>query len=40
MLSRHIEMLGQSQVTDTDLETIVTTLRRLERFWMLPDVRR
>src|SRR6266480_2614857 len=34
MVSRQIEMLGQSQITDTDLETIVTTLHRLERFWM------
>jgi hypothetical protein len=40
MLSRHIEMLSQSQITDTELEPVVMTLRRLERFWMLPDVRR
>jgi len=38
MVSRQIEMLGQSQITDTDLETIVTTLHRLERFWMRPGV--
>ena len=39
MLRRQIEMLGQNQITDTDLESVVTTLRQLERFWMLPGVR-
>jgi DNA-binding MarR family transcriptional regulator len=34
MHSRHIEMLGQTTITDSDLQGVVTTLRRLERFWM------
>jgi len=38
MLNRHIEMLSQTQITETDLESLVATLRRLERFWMRPGV--
>src|ERR1700681_2268712 len=34
MHRRHIEMLGQTTITDTDLQGVVTTLRRLERFWI------
>jgi DNA-binding MarR family transcriptional regulator len=34
MLKRHVEMLGQTAITDTDLQGVVATLRRLERFWM------
>jgi DNA-binding MarR family transcriptional regulator len=34
MHRRHIEMLGQTQISDADLERAVTTLRRLERFWI------
>ena len=34
MHQRHIQLLKQTAVTDTDLEAVVTTLRRLERFWM------
>jgi DNA-binding MarR family transcriptional regulator len=34
MHRRHIEMLGQTTITDTDLHGVVTTLRRLdERVW-------
>ena len=34
MLDRHIEMLGETQIKDIDLERTATTLQRLERFWM------
>jgi DNA-binding MarR family transcriptional regulator len=34
MHRRHIEMLGQTTITDSDLQSVVTTLHRLERFWM------
>ena len=34
MLNRHIEMLGQTQITDTDLQRAAATLQQLERFWM------
>ena len=34
MHKRHIEMLSQTAISDTDLEGVVVTLRRLERFWM------
>ena len=34
MHRRHIELLGQTQITDGDLQSVATTLRRLERFWM------
>jgi len=34
MHSRHIEMLTQAQVTPAGLEAAVTTLRRLEHFWI------
>jgi DNA-binding MarR family transcriptional regulator len=34
MHRRHIEMLGQTTITEADLQTVVTTLRRLERFWI------
>ena len=34
MHRRQIEMLSQTRITDADLESVVTTLRGLERFWM------
>ena len=34
MHRRHIEMLGQTPITDADLQGVVTTLRQLERFWL------
>jgi DNA-binding MarR family transcriptional regulator len=34
MHARHVEMLGQTAITDADLEGATATLRRLERFWM------
>ena len=34
MHQRHIQLLKQTAVTETDLNAVVTTLRRLERFWM------
>src|SRR5262249_4583448 len=38
MLGRHIEMLEQRRITDRDLQGTVTTLQRLERFWLKPGV--
>ena len=40
MLIRHIEMLGQTQISDTDLQRTAATLQQLERFWMRPDISR
>jgi DNA-binding MarR family transcriptional regulator len=40
MLNRHIEMLEQTQITDTDLQRAAATLQQLERFWMRPDISR
>jgi len=34
MHRRHIEMLVETQITTADLEGVVATLRRLERFWL------
>src|SRR5918911_2904147 len=34
MHRRHVEMLAQTTITDSDLQGVVTTLRRLERFWI------
>ena len=34
MHQRHVEMLGQTTITDADLQGVVVTLHRLERFWM------
>ena len=34
MHKRHVEMLGQTPITNADLEGVVVTLSRLERFWM------
>jgi DNA-binding MarR family transcriptional regulator len=34
MHERHIASLKQAAVTPSDLQAAVTTLRRLERFWM------
>ena len=34
MHRRHIDLLSQTQITDADLQSVATTLRRLERFWM------
>ena len=33
MHQRHIEMLGQTAITEEDLQSATTTLRRLDRFW-------
>ena len=33
MYGRHVSMLSQTAVTDGDLQSIIVTLRRLERFW-------
>ena len=33
MHRRHVEMLSQTAVTDDDLQNVIVTLRRLERFW-------
>ena len=38
MLDRHVEMLDQGRITDEDLQSALTTLRRLERFWLQPGV--
>src|SRR5437764_10385820 len=40
MLARHIEMLGQTQISDTDLQRTAASLQQLERFWMRPDISR
>jgi DNA-binding MarR family transcriptional regulator len=40
MLDRHIEMLGQTQIRDTDLQRTTATLQQLERFWMMPGLTR
>ena len=40
MLTRHIEMLGQTQISDMDLQRTAATLQQLERFWMRPDISR
>ena len=34
MHRRHVEMLNQTTITTADLEGVVVTLRRLERFWI------
>jgi DNA-binding MarR family transcriptional regulator len=34
MHQRHVEMLAQTTITDTDLQGVAVTLRRLERFWI------
>lgn len=34
MHQRHIEMLAQTTVSDGDLQNVIVTLRRLERFWI------
>jgi DNA-binding MarR family transcriptional regulator len=34
MHSRHIELLAQTAVSEEDLQSVTTTLRRLERFWI------
>jgi len=38
MLDRHVEMLGESPIQDEDLQSAVTTLQRLQRFWLRPGV--
>jgi DNA-binding MarR family transcriptional regulator len=40
MLSRQIGMLGQTQITETDLESVARALRRLEQFWIRPGISR
>jgi DNA-binding MarR family transcriptional regulator len=40
MIGRQIDMLGQSQITETDLESVLATLQRMERFWMRPGISR
>jgi hypothetical protein len=34
MHKRHVEMLGQTAITDADLHGVAVTLRRLEQFWI------
>src|SRR5262249_32748208 len=34
MHRRHVELLKQTAVTEGDLDSVVTTLKRLERFWI------
>ena len=34
MYKRHIDMLGQTPITDENLQEVIVTLRRLERFWV------
>ena len=34
MHQRHIEMLSQTAIADGDLQNVIVTLRRLERFWI------
>jgi DNA-binding MarR family transcriptional regulator len=34
MHRRHVEMLRQTAITDADLQGVVVTLHRLERFWI------
>jgi DNA-binding MarR family transcriptional regulator len=34
MHQRHIEMLSHTAVTGEDLQNVIVTLRRLERFWI------
>ena len=36
MHRRHIDMLKETQITEADLQSVITTLRRLERFWTRP----
>ncbi len=34
MYQRHVEMLNQAAIVDTDLQVVAVTLHRLERFWI------
>jgi DNA-binding MarR family transcriptional regulator len=34
MHQRHVEMLKETALTQVDLEAVIVTLRRLERFWV------
>src|SRR3954454_3614527 len=34
MHQRHVKMLKETALTQVDLEAVIVTLRRLERFWM------
>ena len=34
MHRRHIELLSQTAVTEDNLQSVIVTLRRLERFWV------
>ena len=34
MHARHVELLGQTNIADGDLQNVTVTLRRLERFWV------
>ena len=40
MLNRHIDILAQTPIRDTDLKGATATLQQLERFWMRPAVNR
>jgi DNA-binding MarR family transcriptional regulator len=40
MLNRHIDILAQTPIRDTDLKGAAATLQQLERFWMRPAVNR
>jgi len=35
MHRRHVEMLGQTAITDGDLQGVAVTLHQLEQFWIL-----
>jgi DNA-binding MarR family transcriptional regulator len=34
MHQRHVELLEQTAINDEDLQNVIVTLRRLERFWV------
>src|ERR1043165_4495999 len=34
MPRRHVEMLSQTAINEEDLQNVIVTLRRLERFWI------
>jgi hypothetical protein len=34
MHRRHIEMLSQTAIGEDDLQNVIVTLKRLERFWI------
>jgi DNA-binding MarR family transcriptional regulator len=34
MYRRHLQMVGQTGITDADLQLVAAILREVERFWM------